>query len=880
MMNTNEIRQSYLDFFAARGHKIVSSDSLVPQNDPTLLFTGAGMNQFKEYFLGLKKDIRRATSSQKCLRTGDLDNVGRTAYHHSFFEMLGNFSFGDYFKEEAIRWAWEYLTEVLRIPKELLRISIHRTDEEALKIWRDKIKIREDWIHPMGDDSNFWPANAPQDGPNGPCGPCSEIYYDLLEGQGAAADANDITSRRFAEIWNLVFTQFDRRDAGKLEPLANKNIDTGMGLERLACVLQRKTNNYEIDLFQPIHEAVQKALRVADRTPFVPSLNAIADHVRAVVFAVADGVVPSNEGRGYVIRKLIRRSLWHAHQIVPGKHVEEPFLYRVVPSVILAMSKPYPELRDAEKSIEVTLKGEEERFLDTLETGLRILHQRLTDLKGKSRKSIPGDIVFELYDTYGFPDELTKAIAGEEGFEIDQRGFEDLMDKQRERAKQSTQIAAAIFVSTDLEKKLAGIPVTKFLGYEKLSGEGRVLLADIQGKQGVVVLDQTPFYGESGGQTGDRGWMEGGGFKAAVVDTQKKDKVAVHYIEIEQGAVKTGDRLTLRVDEDRRLSTMRNHTATHLLHAALRNTLGKQVRQLGSMVSPEKLRFDYSYGQALTAGEMKQIEDAVNREILRNVPVIKQEKPIAEAKQEGAIAFFGDKYEETVRVITVTGFSKELCGGTHCDQTGQIGSFLILSDSSVASGTRRIEALTGEGVLEYLRELRAQMSELSQELKTTPAQLADRVRKLKDSLKKMEKAQSEGQVSRVDVKKLAAEAIVAGKYHFAAYSAKDMEIAELRKLSDAMRSEAKQTVYFLAVASSDKIHFLLGVSHDLVKSDLDLRELMRKLEPLLGTSGGGRKDLVQGGGPNDGQLQNRWQAIVEAAEEYLRLKSQDPGPKT
>ncbi len=870
-MKTDDIREQFLKYFEAKGHALVASDSLVPQKDPTLLFTGAGMNQFKDYFLGLKKDLKRATSSQKCLRTGDLDQVGKTPYHHSFFEMLGNFSFGDYFKEEAITWAWEFLTETLRIPAARLRVSVHTSDDEAFRIWRNKIKIREDWISKLGDDSNFWPANAPKEGPNGPCGPCSEIYYDQGEDpKNPHACSIEHDCRRFAEIWNLVFTQFDRQDAGQLLPLANKNIDTGMGLERLACVLQGKKTNFEIDIFVPILSEITKVLGVELNAQTKSSLYTIADHLRAVVFAIHDGVIPSNEGRGYVIRKLIRRSLWHAHQLVPNMNLKKAFLYRIVPVVGMVMRKAYPEIFEVERSISESLRAEEDKFLDTLEIGLGILSQKLSDLRAQGRKAVLGEVVFELYDTYGFPDELTRAIAEGQGFAIDQEGFDRQMEKQRQQAKQASQMAQAIFVSTELEKKISGLEATRFLGYQVLEARGKVLLADIENQKGVIVLDETPFYAESGGQVGDQGVLQTEKFKAHVIDTQKKDKIFLHLIEIEEGNVRAGEEVEARVDGKRRARTMRNHTATHLLHAALRQILGSQVRQLGSLVSPEKLRFDYSYSQALTPEQIRLLEEAVNQEILKDTALSKEEKPIEEAKQEGAIAFFGEKYGQKVRVVTVPGFSKEFCGGTHCDRTGQIGAFLIVSDSSIASGTRRIEALTGEGVLEYMASLRLQMAKLSQDLKTTPGQLAERIAKLQEALKKSEKDKGKQAGQAFDAQKIINEAVVANSFRFAAFHEKGVNLDDLRYLSDSLRSRGGQLIYLLATENEEKIHFLLGMSHELVKSDLDLRELMKELAPLLGSSGGGRKDFVQGGGPNRGQFQTHWQEILDKASGFLK----------
>jgi alanyl-tRNA synthetase len=859
-MKTNDIRQKYLDFFKRKDHVIVSSDSLVPHNDPTLLFTGAGMNQFKDYFLGLKKDLKRATSSQKCLRTGDLDEVGRTAFHHSFFEMLGNFSFGDYFKKEAIYWAWEFLTVELKIAKERLRISVHESDDEAYKIWKDEIKIRPDWIYKMGDKSNFWPSNAPKDGPNGPCGPCSEIYYDQDPKQGDGGHIDDGTGR-FAEIWNLVFTQFDRQDGGKLVPLAQKNIDTGMGLERLACVLQGKQTNYEIDIFQPINQEIQRLLNISPKTYsgphgpdfFYKNVYAIADHARAIVFSLSDGVIPSNEGRGYVIRKLIRRALYRAH-ILTMHHLEQPFLYQLVGTIAIVMHQTYPELKEAEASLASTLKGEEERFISTLETGLEILTGLVAKLEEKGAKTLAGETAFELYDTYGFPYELTRDIAAENDLYIDEKEFNRLMEEQRKRAKDASKMSGNIFVTSELEEKLMLVAPTKFLGYNAHEADAKVLFADIKEGKGIVALDQSPFYGESGGQVGDQGVLRNPSFEARVVDTQKKENVVLHRIEIQKGLIAKGDAVHAAIDQNRRERAMRNHTATHLLHAALRNILGNQVRQLGSLVAPEKLRFDYSYSQALTADQIKQIEDSVNAEILKDTDVTKEEKNLEDAKKEGALAFFGEKYGKTVRVVSIPGFSKEFCGGTHCNRTGQIGAFVIVSDSSIASGTRRIEALTGEGALDYLRTLRTQMNQLAQTLKTTPAELPTRVAKLQESVKKLEKQAGSGYKTEQAVPSLEKKI---GETRITAQVFKDLDVNSLRKISDDLRLKNTKAVYLIGSEKEDKAYFILGLSHDLVKSGIDLREVGKGLAELLNGNSGGRADLIQGGAQNQGQFNSQ-----------------------
>lgn len=878
-MTTDEIRRKYLSFFEGKAHRAVASDSLVPQNDPTLLFTGAGMNQFKENFLGLKKDLTRAASSQKCLRTADLEEVGRTAFHHSFFEMLGNFSFGDYFKREAILWAWEFLTIEMKIPRERLRVSVHKTDDEAFFIWKNEVGIREDWIYRLGDKDNFWPSNAPQDGPNGPCGPCSEIYFDQDPSQG---DGGTVQDRRFAEIWNLVFTQFDRQDGGVLKPLAQKNIDTGMGLERLACVLQGQKTNYEIDSFKPINAAIERALGLTEgavQGPLRSHLYAVSDHIRAIVFTMADGVIPSNEGRGYVIRKLIRRALWRAHQILSaGKgesgELRDAFLYRIVPVVAEVMGRAYPELQEAKASIAMTLKSEEERFLDTLETGLKILAAKIASLEKSGASKLPGSVVFELYDTYGFPDELTRMIGESRGLAIDVAEFQALMEEQRQRAKQASQISGSIFAATELEKQLTQFPATRFLGYSALEAEAKVLFADIHGSKGVVLLDQTPFYGESGGQAGDQGVLESSDFKARVTDTQKKDGFILHAVELISGQPCAGSSVSACVDRGRRERVMRNHTGTHLLHAALRQVLGPQARQLGSLVNAEKLRFDFSHPQALTAAELRTLEDLVNAQILADTQVIKEEKPLEEAKKDGALAFFGEKYGDLVRVVNIPGFSKEFCGGTHCASTGQIGLLIITSDSSIASGTRRIEALTGEGAMEYLRNLRAQVAELAMQLKTTPDKLGEKISRLADSVKKLEKEKKQGAVVNADPRAILMSAVDAGSFKVAGHKlASGAGAEDMRALSDTLRSMSSKTVYFLGAENEEKVHFVIGLSPDLAQSSLDAREAMKKLAELVGGSGGGRKELVQGGARNAGQFRDRWASIVDGLAAYVKERN-------
>lgn len=866
---TNDLRKAYLDFFRSKGHTVVASDSLVPQNDPSLLFTGAGMNQFKEYFLGVKKDLQRATTSQKCLRTGDLDEVGRTPFHHSFFEMLGNFSFGDYFKKEAIEWAWEFLTRTLSIPKERLRITVHEKDTEAFDIWRKVIGLPEDWIYLCGDRSNFWPANAPTDGPNGPCGPCSEIYFDQNPDiRGTPVD----DSGKFAEIWNLVFTQYDRQDGGKLVPLANKNIDTGMGLERLACVLQGKASNFEIDIFVPIHEAILQALGLDTEKVETKKLYTISDHLRAAVFSIADGVVPSNEGRGYVIRKLIRRAIWQAQQLMPEQKLAKPFLFKAASSVIRVMAKAYPELRDAEENIRMVLSQEEERFLRTLDDGLRILKGQLADFRKEGLKTVPAETVFELYDTFGFPGELTRGIAESEGFAIDHAGFERLMEDQRTRSKEGSKISSEIFSSSGLDKIPANIPATTFLGYDKLQAKATILWHQTEGAQATVILDQTPFYAESGGQAGDQGLIEGSGLQLKVIDTRKLDKYFLHQVEVLQGSLAEGVAVNASVDTARREDIMRNHTATHLLHAALRNTLGSSVRQLGSLVAPDRLRFDFSFGRSVTPDELRTIEKAANDQILLDTPILKESKTLEEAKKEGALAFFGDKYGDRVRMISIPEFSKELCGGTHCDRTGQIGLLLITGESSVASGVRRIEAVTGSHALCYVRSLQDQISSISRTLKVGPADIPARIAKMMESMKAQKKAGTQASGNLADVKSLLGNARPAGSCRMVTARLENAGIPALRDLANRLREEGQKLVFVIATSQEEKLHVIVGLSADLQKTPLDMKALFGRLSATLNVSGGGRPDLVQAGGPDRGQFEASKAAVEDIVAAYLTEK--------
>ncbi|MBI1977651.1 MAG: alanine--tRNA ligase [Candidatus Omnitrophica bacterium] len=871
-MKSAELRKRFLDFFKARGHAVIKSDSLIPRNDPTLLFTGAGMNQFKDYFLGLRTDLKRAASVQKCLRTGDLDQVGKTPYHHSFFEMLGNFSFGDYFKEEAIAWAWEFFTKELGIPRERLFVSVHEKDHEALAIWVKKIGVPEKLIAHLDDKSNFWPSNAPKLGPDGPCGPCSEIYFDQGEHYPGATKKfwADDDSGRYAEVWNLVFTQFEREKGGKLVPLKSKNIDTGMGLERLACLMQGKQNNFETDIFELIHRDLRLALGFSEKAiiPSMNSLYAMSDHVRAIVFAVTDGAIPANEGRGYVIRKLIRRALWHAHELLnvsnnaSDKRIENPFLYQVVPTVVKTMRDAYPELAEAQNSVQRTLEAEEERFLNTLETGLRIIEDRLRHLKGK--KEVPAEIVFELYDTYGFPDELTRIIAKKSGFTLDEKGFQKLFEEQRKRAKASSKLADTIFAVSDINQDLAKLSETRFLGYQTMEAEGKVIWTNFSGEKGAIVLQETPFYPEGGGQVGDIGMLKGNAFEFLVQDTQKKERVTIHYGKLLKGKVNVGDSCRAIVSKDHREATKRNHTATHLLQAALRAVIGTHIRQVGSLVNAEKLRFDFTHGEALTREEIKRVEDWVNQAVLEAAPVEVKRQSYDTAMRGGVLAFFGDKYGNEVRVIEVPGRSKELCGGTHCHQTGEIGAFVITSETSIGSGTRRIEALTGMNIIQYLRRLQETMDQLSLTLKVSSDQVVDRVEKLQKKMRELERSNSNLTKTTIDSDELIRSAQTIGDIHLIAQNIPGEGIEFLRHFVDQVRNKMKQSVIALFSSKDAKISMIVALSKDLATSKLDAKEMAQKAAECLEGSAGGRKDLAQGGGRNE-------QGIEKAIESIAKL---------
>ena len=854
---TDKLRSDFLDFFKSKGHRVISSDSLIPQDDLTVLFTSAGMSQFKKQFLGEVGDFRRAASCQKCLRTGDLDNVGRTSSHHTFFEMLGNFSFGDYFKEEAILWGWEFIHEVLEVPSEKLWVSVYKDDDEAYRIWRDLVKIPEEKIVKFGDKDNFWPANAIADGPNGPCGPCSEIFYDWGKSEGCKKPDCSLACDcgRFVEVWNLVFTQFNRIGPNKLEPLPQKNIDTGMGLERMAAVLQGKKTNFEIDIFEPIIESIKSALGLSQSIiakKIERQLYAIADHVRAAVFAISDGVMPSNEERGYVIRKLIRRAYFKAM----GLGCEKPFMYKIVPIVVKVMKEVYPEMEAHRENISLVIKAEEERFAQTLSEGERIV--------GDKSKLSPQE-AFMLYDTHGYPLELLK----EKGIKFDQQAVAKLMQERRIQSKEASSIVADVFGgarSADIDFK------TEFVGYETDAIDAKVLDVIADKNETKIILDLTPFYAESGGQIGDRGRIESNAAHAAVYDTKKINDAIIHYVKIAKGNFKEGDKVRAIVDKDVRLDITKNHTATHLLQSALRRVLGEHIRQQGSLVSDEYLRFDFAHFKRMSEQEINRVEELVNEYIYLNNKVIKRELSLSDAKKEGALAFFSEKYQDTVRMVSVGDYSKELCGGLHLDNTEQIGLFKIVSESSIASGVRRIEAITGKFAQKKLQEDEIVISKLADEFGVSRDKLLLKIEAKFKYIKKLEKDLSNHYLKLFerDVPSILEKVKAVKGINLLIADIKVCDMQNMRKALDLLKSKIPcPFITFLFSSFSGNGLFILGLSKDVKGSGYDAKKIIKK----LGLKGGGRPDLIQGGMKNKDweKTEEEWERLLKNPKEIERI---------
>ncbi|MBU3559725.1 alanine--tRNA ligase [Polynucleobacter sp. Nonnen-W13] len=860
-MKVSQIRQAYLDYFAQKGHQIVPSSPVVPGDDPTLLFTNAGMNQFKDVFLGFdKRPYNRATTAQKCIRAGgkhnDLDNVGYTARHHTFFEMLGNFSFGDYFKKDAIQFAWGLLTEVFKLPKEKLLVTVYAEDDEAYEIWNKQIGVPAERIIRIGDNKgaryasdNFWMM-----GDTGPCGPCTEIFYDHGPHiAGGPPGSPDEDGDRYIEIWNNVFMQFNRDEAGNMNPLPKPSVDTGMGLERIAAVLQHVHSNYEIDLFVNLLKAAKEAVDAAggeNCDPSSPSLKVIADHIRACSFIVVDGVIPGNAGRGYVLRRITRRAIRHGYKLGARK----PFFYQLVPALVQEMGQAYPELQAAKDKVSEVIKQEEERFFQTIANGMEILESALTG----GAKTVDGETAFRLHDTFGFPLDLTADVCRERDVTVDAEGFDLAMQKQRDQAR----AAGKFKVAQGLE--YSGKP-TQFHGYDSLKHEGAKVTAlyvdgsAVQsikaGDAAVIVLDNTPFYAESGGQVGDKGELRNDAVRFAVEDTFKiQADVFGHQGEVHEGELKVGDTLNALVDAQHRTETMRNHSATHILHKALREVLGDHVQQKGSLVDAAKTRFDFTHNAPITAQEIRRIEDIVNAEILANTATSGKVMLLDDAQKTGATMLFGEKYADEVRVLEI-GSSKELCGGTHVGRTGDIGSLKIVSEGGVAAGIRRVEAVTGKNALNFLQGLEDKINEAAAVLKTHPGDLVSRVTQLQDSLRQAEreldKANSKLAASQGD--ELAMQAIDVNGIKVLAARLDSADAQVLRETMDALKAKLKTAAIVLASVQGDKVSLIAGVTADSI-AKVKAGDLVNFVAQQVGGKGGGKPEMAMAGGTDPSKL--------------------------
>ncbi|NQT06056.1 MAG: alanine--tRNA ligase [Candidatus Omnitrophica bacterium] len=929
-MTVDQIRKKFLDFFKKRGHAVVASDSLIPKDDPTLLFTGAGMNQFKDQFMGRNITFKRAASSQKCLRTGDLDNVGRTAGHHTFFEMLGNFSFGDYFKKEAIAWAWEFLTKDLRIPEERLWVSVYKEDDEAYDIWKKAIKVPAERIVKFGDKDNFWPSEVKEHGPNGPCGPCSEIFFDWGTDAGCGEKGCDPSCGcdRFVEVWNLVFTQFERREGGILKPLPTKNIDTGMGLERLAAVLQNKKTNFGTDLFAHIIKVITKEIGVhyGKDVQTDSHINAIADHIRALAFAIFDGARPSNEGRGFVMRKLVRKSSQRARAL--GVH--EPFMYKLIPVVANVMKGAYPELVRRREDIAEVILSEEISLKEMIDTHLPHVEEEFIKIRQERKNMVPGAVIFRFYDEKGIPLDLIEEKASSAGLKLDTEGFGRLLEEQKNRSRDKSKVSGSIFF-----EKLSDVDLkTEFL-YDIVEAEAKVrgILRESAGKTervksataGEIIhiaLDRTTFYGESGGQAGDRGQISGKGFNMCIDDAKKYEDTIDHIGKVLKGTVSVGDTVEVKIDVKRREKIKANHTATHLLQSALKKVLGDHVQQYGSLVEEDRLRFDFTHTLKPKDSQLERIEDLVNENIKKNVTVTTKEMDVSEAKRSGAIALFGEKYKERVLVRSIGDISKELCGGTHVKKTGEIDIFKVLSESSIASGVRRIEALTKDAVCswaradikmllgdyrealkgikksapqesgmvgkieEYLRpiifrseavgkkrvedfgrdDLNAWLKELKPEIVRTVEDLSKEAKKMKKVAKstKLNDLRKELEIFIKEAKDIDGIRVISREIEGA-----DMGI--LRPLIDNIKKSIGSGVILLGARGDARVDLVCGVTEDLIKKGIDASGLIKRIALIVGGSGGGRPDMAQAGGKDPARLKDALDGIFKILkEEYKR----------
>ena len=865
MTSSNEIRSTFLEYFKERDHEIVRSGPLVPANDATLLFTNSGMVQFKDVFLGSeKRPYVRATTSQRCVRAGgkhnDLENVGYTARHHTFFEMLGNFSFGDYFKQDAIRYCWDLLTEVYGLPVERLWVTVYEEDQEAEDIWKNEIGVDPERFSRCGVKDNFWSM-----GDTGPCGPCSEVFYDHgPEVPGGPPGSPDEDGDRYIEIWNLVFMQYNRDADGTMTPLPKPSVDTGMGLERLAAVLQGVHSNYETDLF--IH-LIEKAAVVTGATDLSDkSLRVIADHIRACAFLIVDGVVPSNEGRGYVLRRIIRRAIRHGHKL----GVEGPFFYRLVEALEQEMGTAYPELGERREVVERILRQEEERFDETLDQGLRILDQAIEDLSGEQ---IPGDTVFRLYDTFGFPVDLTADIARERGLTVDMANFEKAMEAQRDRARAASQFEAGGDKALEVEA------CSEFVGYDSTRGEGRVVALFHDGApvdslgpedRGIVVLDSTPFYSEGGGQVGDQGEISANGTRFEVEDTQRRGDATLHVGVITDGKIHMGDSLLAQVDAQRRRATARNHSATHLLHAALRQVLGGHVDQKGSLVAPDRLRFDFSHFEPVSKAQLEEIEALVNEWILQNDEADTQVLPLAQAMESGAVALFGEKYDDPVRVLAIGDYSTELCGGTHVRQTGDVGMFKLTSETGVAAGVRRVEAVTGQGALRWVHNTENRLLDVASLLKADRESVVEKVDQLQLRNRELEKdlERLKGRLAASQGDDLAAQAEEVNGLKVLAAKLDGVDPKRLRDTVDQLKNKLGSAAVVLATVHGDKVSLVAGVTSDYVDR-IEAGPLANFVAQQVGGRGGGRPDLAQAGGNDPSKIDQAIRSVPNWIKEQL-----------
>ena len=872
-MKSSEIRKAFLDYFNKQQHEVVDSSSLIPGNDPTVMFTVAGMVQFKDCFLGKeKRSYTRATTSQKCVRAGgkhnDLENVGFTARHHTFFEMLGNFSFGDYFKEDAIKYAWEFLTseQWMNIPKDKLLVTVYHEDTEAYALWNEKMGVPADRIIKIGDkgekynSDNFWAM-----GDTGPCGPCTEIFYDHgPEIWGGPPGSPEEDGDRFIEIWNLVFMQYNRTEDGVMEPLPKPSVDTGMGLERISAVLQDVHSNYEIDLFQHLLNAAAKLLNQTDTTQ--ASLRVIADHIRSCAFMISDGITPSNEGRGYVLRRIIRRAALHGHKL--GS--EQPFFHKLVAALVDVMGEAYPDLAKNQQLIERALLKEEEQFEKTLDQGVKIFDQAVEEMSGTE---IPGETVFKLYDTYGFPLDLTAMVARDRGLTIDEAGFETAMNEQRERARAASKFDVDLTAKVDLEDD------TVFTGYENLDGQSKVVAllkggeqvtSLSEGDEGVIVLEETPFYGESGGQVGDSGVLVANGVEFTVADTQKDGANHLHVGTLSSGKVLLGDQLRAEVNHQARQATALNHSATHLLHAVLRDVLGDHVAQKGSLVDPEKLRFDFSHFEAVTPEQIADIEGRVNALVAANTDVVTDVMDIESAKQKGAMALFGEKYDDTVRVLSMAGdYSIELCGGTHAKRTGDIGILKITNESGIAAGVRRIEAVTGEAAYQRTQESDAIIADIAGQLKGNRESVLEKVQQIIAKSRQLEKdlEQAKAKLASSAGNDLAGQAFEVAGVKLLAAKLEGADPKGLRDLCDQLKNKLQSGVILLAAVNGEKVSLIAGVTKDLTGS-AKAGDLIKLAAEKVGGKGGGRPDMAQAGGSDPSGVE----AALELAKDWVAEK--------